>query len=286
MHFLHPHFSHLAEKIPDAKIVRFEKFSDGWPRIFLEDKDTIAGNDVTYIGDFRYVDDLFGQIAFLDGLARYSPNRIDIEIPFFPAASMERDTPSGELSIANVFARMLGLIGERHAGRVHIHLYDIHDEREIFYFPPSLQVHHHTTTDILKEHVLKDNPIILFPDAGAKKAFSRFFTDYEVVTCAKVRTGPKTLEMYFEWGNLDGRDVFIVDDHIRSGGTLIEACRYAREKWAKTVSAFAPHAVFAEGVKPEFLEAFDNFYTTDTIPENLKRFEWITKVKLLEFWSI
>lgn len=107
MHFLHPHFSHLTKKIPDAKIVRFEKFSDGWPRIFLEDKEHIHEREVTYIGDFRYVDDFFGQIAFLDGLARYSPKRIDIIVPFFPAASMERDTPSGELSIANVFARML-----------------------------------------------------------------------------------------------------------------------------------------------------------------------------------
>ncbi len=68
---------------------------------------------------------------------------------------MERDTPSGELSIANVFARTLGLIGERHAGRVHVHLYDIHDEREIFYFPSNLQIHHHTTTSILKKEIEK-----------------------------------------------------------------------------------------------------------------------------------
>lgn len=286
MFFLHPHFSHLTKQITDAEIIRFEKFSDGWPRIFLEDKGTIASKDVTYIGDFRYVDDFFGQIAFLDGLARYSPNRIDIVVPFFPAASMERDTPSGELSIANVFARMLGLIGERHAGRVHIHLYDIHDEREIFYFPPSLQVHHHTTTDILRKNILKNTPIILFPDAGAKKAFSRFFTDYEVVTCAKVRKSPTEIEMYFEWGNLEGREVFIIDDHIRSGGTLVEACRYAREKWATRVSAFAPHAVFAEGVKQSFLDAFDGFYTTDTIPENIERFRDNEKVQILNFWSL
>lgn len=187
--FLHPHFSHLENKISYAKIVRFEKFSDGWPRIFLEDKEEIHGKEVTYIGDFRYVDDFFGQLAFLDGLMRYGPERLHIHVPFFPAASMERDTPSGELSIANVFARALGLIGERKNGHIFIHLYDIHDEREIFYFPPSLQVIHHTTTAILQKEIenWKQKPIILFPDAGAKKAFSRFFTDFEVVTCAKVR---------------------------------------------------------------------------------------------------
>jgi ribose-phosphate pyrophosphokinase len=212
---------------------------------------------------------------------------LHIHIPFFPAASMERDTPSWELSIANVFARTLGLVGERNAWCVHIHLYDIHDEREIFYFPPSLQIHHHTTTDILKKEVLQwEKPIILFPDAWAKKAFSRFFEDYEVVTCAKVRKSPTEIEMYFEWGNLEGREVLIVDDHIRSGGTLVEACRYAREKWARSVSAFAPHAVFAEWVKESFLSAFDHFYTTDTIPMNIERFAGNEKVKVLSFWSL
>ena len=301
--FLHPHFSNLEKNIPDAEIVRFEKFSDGWPRIFLTDKENLRGKEVTYIGDFRYVEDFFGQLAFLDGLSRYHIDMLHIHIPFFPAASMERDTPSWELSIANVFARTLGLVGERNAWCVHIHLYDIHDEREIFYFPPSLQIHHHTTTDILKTLPLLGGagggtppnlpyegrdmkPIILFPDAWAKKAFSRFFEDYEVVTCAKVRKSPTEIEMYFEWGNLEGREVLIVDDHIRSGGTLVEACRYAREKWARSVSAFAPHAVFAEWVKESFLSAFDHFYTTDTIPMNIERFAGNEKVKVLSFWSL
>ena len=195
---------------------------------------------------------------------------------------MERDTPSGELSIANVFARTFSLIGERLPGRTHIHLFDIHDEREIFYFPPSVQIHHHTTTDILKRQVLwKEKPIILFPDAGAKKAFSRYFTDYEIVTCAKVRKWPNEIEMFFEGGMLEGRDVFIIDDHIRTGGTLVEACRYARIKWAASVSAFAPHAVFAEGVKDEFIEAFDQFYTTDSIPMNRERFSSIETAHVL-----
>jgi ribose-phosphate pyrophosphokinase len=105
------------------------------------------------------------------------------------------------------------------------------------------------------------------------------------VTCAKVRKSPTEIEMYFEWWDLEWRDVLIIDDHIRSGGTLVEAARYARERWAYTVSAFAPHSVFAEGVKQSFLDAFDNFYTTDTIPENLERFSGNTKVKVLSFWT-
>lgn len=153
MYFLHPHFSHLRNQFSDAEIVRFETFSDGWPRIFLEDKENLLGKNITYIGDFRSVEDFFGQIAFLDGITRYHMDTLHIVIPFFPVASMERDTPSGELSIAHVFARVFALIGERHPGRVHIHLYDIHDERELFYFPPSLQIHHHTTTDILKQEI-------------------------------------------------------------------------------------------------------------------------------------
>ena len=79
--------------------------------------------------------------------------------------------------------------------------------------------------------------------------------------------------------------MLIIDDHIRTGSTLIEAARYAREKGAKTVSAFVPHAVFAEGVKSEFLEAFDRFYTTDTIPINTTRFADYPNVEVLSFMS-
>ena len=319
MLFLHPHFSYLQTPENQAQIVRFEQFSDGWPRIFLEEKPSLEWQKWIYIGNFRHVEDFFGQIAFLDGLTRHHLDSLHIVIPFFPAASMERDTPSGELSIANVFARTFSLIGERLPGRTHIHLFDIHDEREIFYFPPSVQIHHHTTTDILKREVfenplhklgvwrtqdfvsidsiksgknpqsLRDSssrnelikPIILFPDAGAKKAFSRYFTDYEIVTCAKVRKWANEIEMFFEGGILEGRDVFIIDDHIRTGGTLVEACRYARIKWARSVSAFVPHAVFAEGVKDEFIEAFDQFYTTDSIPMNRDRFSSIESAHVL-----
>ncbi len=110
MFFLHPHFSYLADSLPDAQVVRFEKFSDGWPRIFLEYKSALVGKEITYIGDFRNVEDFFSQIAFLDGLSRHHIDTLHIVIPFFPAASMERDTPNGELSIANVFARTFGLI--------------------------------------------------------------------------------------------------------------------------------------------------------------------------------
>ena len=229
--FLHPSFSYLHGTIPSTHIVRFEQFSDGWPRIFLENTASMYEQNITYISNFRSVESIFEQIAWLDGVLRYGARSLHVHIPFFPAASMERDTPSGELSVANVFTRMLGLIGERKSGHVHIHLYDSHDEREIFYFPPNVQIVHHTTTSIFRKDILSEkHPIILFPDAGAKKAFSRFFSDSEIVTCAKVRHGPSAIEMYFEGGDLREREVYIIDDHIRSGSTLIEASRYAREK--------------------------------------------------------
>ncbi len=285
--FLHPHFAYFKTQISGSEIVRFEQFSDGWPRIFLENTSELEDKEVTYIGDFLLVEDFFPQMAFLDGLLRAHISRLDIVIPFLAVASMERDTPSGELGIASLFCRMFGTLGDRLPGRVHIHLYDIHDEREVLYFPACVQIHHHTTTDILKVKIgaLTEKPIILFPDTGAKKAFSRFFRGYEIVTCSKVRTSPTELEMHFEWGDMTGRSVMIIDDHIRSWGTLIEAARAVRARWASSVSTFAPHAVFAGGVPDAFLSTFDTFYTTDTIPKNRERFSSSQNVQVFEFWK-
>jgi ribose-phosphate pyrophosphokinase len=282
--FLHPNFSHLETWIHDVQIVRFETFSDGWPRIFLEEKWMLEGKKVVYIGDFLDVGSFFSQMAFLDGLLRHHITRLDIIVPFLAVASMERDTPSGELGVASLFCRIFGVLGERLPGAVHIHLYDIHDEREIHYFPPNLQIHHHTTMDLLKKKIsLAQKPVILFPDSGAKKAFSRFFSDYDTVACSKIRRSPTDIDIYFEWGNMKWRDIIIIDDHIRSWGTLMEACRAVRAHGALHVSAFVPHAVFSSGIPEDFLKVFDVFYTTDSISENFHRFENNPTVHIFNF---
>lgn len=283
--FIHPHFSFLKAKIPESISVRFEAFSDGWPRIFLESRDELQDWHIRYIADFSQVEDYFPQIAFLDGLLRSHIRRLDIILPFLPVASMERDTPGGELGIASIFCRSFWLLSERLSGWVHLYLYDIHDERELLYFPPSLHVHHHSLVRDFSENILRriDTPMILFPDMGAKKAFSRYFPQREIVTCSKTRKSPHDIEIHFDGGVVSGRNIVIIDDHIRSWGTLLEAARAVSFHGASSVYGFVPHAVFPEGVPAWFFDAFSRFFTTDTLPKNHTRFEDHSSIEVFSF---
>ena len=46
-------------------------------------------------------------------------------------------------------------------------------------------------------------------------------------------------------GNVEGKNVIIVDDIIDTGGTLCEATKVLKEKGALSVSCFATHGLFS-----------------------------------------
>ena len=62
----------------------------------------------------------------------------------------------------------------------------------------------------------KENIVVAFPDDGAHKRFMSCFHGYEVAICAKVRDGDSR-RVQLNDGDVDGKDVLIVDDLVRSG---------------------------------------------------------------------
>jgi len=76
-------------------------------------------------------------------------------------------------------------------------------------------------------------------------------------------------------GNGKGQHVVIVDDLVRSGGTLVEAAKAIKAQGATAVSAFVAHACFSqsdESVVRRFLRGgvhasvFKTFWVTNSIP--------------------
>lgn len=63
--------------------------------------------------------------------------------------------------------------------------------------------------------------------------------------------------------------MIIVDDLVRSGGTLIECAKVLRRNGAKKVLCFVTHAEFPNGSWKKFMHEdcpVDIFVTTNTIP--------------------
>jgi len=124
----------------------------------------------------------------------------------------------------------------------------------------------------LRKIIKKKKIAIAFPDDGAAKRFGNKFNRYPLVICNKIRENYKRIVKIKE-GNeyLKGSHVFIVDDLVKTGGTLIECKNALLASGAERVSAYVTHAVFPQESWKKFTEnkpdQFASFYITDSCPE-------------------
>ena len=73
-----------------------------------------------------------------------------------------------------------------------------------------------------------------------------------------------------------GRDVIIMDDLVRSGGTIIECALKMIQAGAKSVSAYCTHAEFTNDSWKKFLPekcavSFHRFYISDSCPATVAK---------------
>ena len=67
-------------------------------------------------------------------------------------------------------------------------------------------------------------------------------------------------------GQVDGQAVFILDDMISTGGTILRAAHACRERGAKEVHAMATHGLFGKGAETLFCDpAIDRVIVTDSL---------------------
>ncbi len=99
------------------------------------------------------------------------------------------------------------------------------------------------------------------------------------------------LEHKYLGGNIDGKDVIVVDDMISSGESMLDVAKQLKEKGAKRVFVFATFGLFCNGIE-EFDASYksgqsDKVFTTNLIyrtDELLKR-EWYCEVNMSKFIS-
>lgn len=162
-------------------------------------------------------------------------------------------------------------------GPTRLIVFDIHALQERFYFHnniiPILVTAVPLFLDVLAAEYEQDEVAIAFPDEGAMKRFAVQFKGFELILCSKVRDGDKRKVVVKE-GEAKGRHVFIVDDLVKTGGTLLECKSAILKEGASHVSAFVTHAVFPMESWKRFVHGeensdphpFERFYITDSCP--------------------
>ena len=259
----------LAEKIAKEYGAELGKvitthFSDGEFQPAFEE--SIRGRRIFIIGStFPSSDNLMEMLLMIDAAKRASARHITAVMPYFGWARQDRkDKPRVAIG-AKLVANLL-----QAAGATRIMTMDLHaDQIQGFFEKP---VDHMFASTIFLPYVesLKlDNLTIASPDMGGSKrayAYSKYLNS-DVVICYKQRKKANVIAHMELIGEVEGKNVILVDDMIDTGGTLTKAADLMMERGALSVRAICTHPILS-GDAYEKIEnsKLTELIVSDTIP--------------------
>lgn len=260
---------YLAEKIANAYgeplgRVDYKQFSDGEMSPFLAE--SVRGHDVFIIqSTFAPSDNLMELLLMVDAAKRASAHNVNVIIPYFGYARQDRKDKPRVAIAAKMIANLISA-----AGADRIMACDLHADQIQGFF--DIPVDHldgsYIFVPYLKSLGLKD---IMFatPDVGGIKRarnFAKFF-NADLAVCDKYRKEANKIESMRLIGEVEGKDVVLVDDLVDTAGTICKAAGLLKENGAKSVRAVCTHPVLSgkayENIEGSVLE---ELVVTDTIP--------------------
>jgi len=275
----------LAEKIAGELGVEVGKssvtnFSDGE---FQPCFDESVRGDMVFIVQSTNppADNLFELLLMIDAAKRASAYKVISIIPYFGFARQDRkDRPRVSIG-SKLSADLLSTAGVDRVITMDLHA----DQIQGFFNVP---VDHLFGSAIFAPYIesLKlDNLTISAPDMGGSKranAYSRHL-QAEMVLCYKLRKKPNVVEEMSVIGEVDGRNVVIIDDMVDTAGTLVLAADMMKEKGAKSIRAFATHPILSgNAVERINNSAIEELVVTDSVPLN----KTSDKIKVLSIAQI
>lgn len=245
--------------------VHAETFPDG--ELFVKLHEDVRGRDVFVVQPTcRPVNDnLLELLVFIDCLRRASAKRITAVLPYFGYARQDRKD-EGRVPIT---AKLVSnLITESGADRVLT--MDLHAAQIQGFF--DIPVDHLEGSPAFTRHFAAlepKNTVLVSPDVGNVKR-ARTYAERmgcELAIIDKRRISGSAAVVNHIIGNVEGKDVLMIDDMIATAGTLCEAAKVVKERGAKTVRGAATHPVFAGPAFERLAGApFTEIVVANTIP--------------------
>jgi ribose-phosphate pyrophosphokinase len=260
---------YLSEKIANAYgetlgDVDYQQFSDGEMSPFLAE--SVRGHEVFLIqSTFAPSDNLMELLLMIDAAKRASASSINVVIPYFGYARQDRKDRPRVAIAAKLIANLISA-----AGATRIMACDLHADQIQGFF--DIPVDHLDGSYIFVPYLksLKLNDIMFAsPDVGGIKrarSFAKFF-NAELAVCDKYRKEANKVSSMRLIGEVEGKDVVLVDDLVDTAGTICKAAALLKEKGAKSVRAVCTHPVLSgkayENIENSMLE---ELAVSDTIP--------------------
>jgi ribose-phosphate pyrophosphokinase len=245
--------------------IHLGRFSDG--EIDVQIRENIRGCDVfVFQPTFAPAENLMELLIMVDAARRASADRVTAVIPYFGYARQDRkDKPRAPIS-AKLVANLITV-----AGADRVLTMDLHSSQIQGFF--DIPFAHLSAQPVLVRHFQElkiPDLTVAAPDVGGVKIARSYAKrlDATLVVVNKRRTSADKSEAMEVIGEVDGRNVLLVDDLISTAGTIKNASQALKARGAKDVYTACTHACFS-GLALKNLEAagLKQLVITDTVPQ-------------------
>tara|TARA_B100000470_G_scaffold170791_1_gene135199 strand:+ start:32 stop:976 length:945 start_codon:yes stop_codon:yes gene_type:complete len=239
----------LAEKIAkflgqDLGKLSIKTFSDG--ELWVKFEENIRGTDVFIIQPTNSPgDNIIELVLTIDAAVRASANTVTAVIPYFGYGRQDRkDNPRVPIS-SRVMVDLITATGADRIITMDLHSTQIQGFATI---PFDHLYSRMVLLDSIKALNLDPkNSTVLSPDVGSARMSQAYakHLGMHFALIDKRRYAPNKAEVVHLIGDLDGKDVLIIDDMIDTAGTTVNAANTAKENGANSVIAIATHGVLS-----------------------------------------
>ena len=253
----------LKVKLQDAFVGRF---SEGEIRVKINEN--VRGKDVFIVQPTcpPTNDNLMELLIMMDALRRASAARITAVIPYFGYARQDRkDQPRVPIT-AKLVANLLTI-----AGANRILTMDLHAGQIQGFF--DIPVDHLFSVGVLVDYFSKMNIkdlVAVSPDVGSIKMARAYAKRVSagLAIIDKRRISPEKAEVVHIMGEVEDKNVIIVDDMIATGSSLIEAVEALKKAKAKTIYAAIAHGILSGPAieRIQQCKGLEKLLITDSVP--------------------
>ena len=239
----------LANKIAkslgkDLGEITIKTFADG--ELWIKFEENIRGTDVFIIQPTNSPGDNIIELALIiDAAVRASAKTVTAVIPYFGYGRQDRkDNPRVPIS-SRVMVDMVTATGANRIITMDLHSTQIQGFATI---PFDHLYSRMVLLDAIKSlGFIPENSVVLSPDVGSARMSQAYAKrlGMHFALIDKRRYAPNKAEIVHLIGELNGKDVLIIDDMIDTAGTTVNAANAAKENGANTVTAVATHALFS-----------------------------------------
>ena len=244
--------------------MNIQYFADG--EFVVSYEESIRGCEVYLVqSTFPNSDNLLELLLMIDAAKRASAKKIIPVLPYFGWARQDRkDKPRVSIG-AKLIADLLTTAGIDRVITLDLHA----DQIQGFFDCP---VDHLLASSIYLPYIKSmnlENLVIASPDVGGSKRASQYakYLGVDLVLCHKQRAKANVVESMKIIGDVQGKNVIILDDMVDTAGTITKAADLMIDNGALSVRAFASHGVLSDPATERIEKSkLTAIYFTDSIP--------------------